>query len=398
MVSSQARWPGARASGGTGLDPSTKTAVRVLPSRLTLRIPRAGIVERRELVERLCQASNRSVVAIVGSAGYGKTTLLAQWSERDPRPFASLTLDDSFNDPAVLLTYLAFALAPTIEVGPEVFECLIAPHPAERGEVLAALAHSLSRNPSAVVVALDDVHLLTNDEGITAIQNPRPTPTERLQLAIAARWEPPLGLARMRAEGELFELGSPDLRFTEAEARALLATTGVDPPAKQLAELIRRTDGWPVALYLAGLGNDPTALPEMRPDTFTGDDRRLVDYIRAEFIDRLPTEDRLFLTRTSVLDELSGPLCDATLARSGSAAVLEAMEASNLLLQPLDRHRQRYRYVQVFREMLRHELERTEPAAAKRLLVRASDWCAENGLLRRRRRLRAAGRRRGTCR
>jgi LuxR family transcriptional regulator, maltose regulon positive regulatory protein len=373
--------PGARASDGTSIDPSAKTAVRVLPSRLTLRIPRAGIVQRHELVDRLCRASDRSMVAIVGSAGYGKTTLLAQWSERDPRTFASLALDESFNDPAVLLTYLTFALAPTIEVGPEVFECLIAPHPAERAEVLAALAHSLSRSPAAVVVALDDVHLLTNDEGITAIRTLAQHLPDGSQLAIAARWEPQLGLARMRAEGELFELGPPDLRFNEAEARELLAATGVDPPGMELGELLRRTDGWPVALYLAGLGNDPAALPEMRPDTFTGDDRLLVDYIRAEFVDQLPMGDRQFLTRTSVLDELSGPLCDATLARSGSAAVLEAMEASNLLLLPLDRHRQRYRYVQVFREVLRHELDRTEPGTARTLLRQASDWCAENGLL-----------------
>ena len=142
-----------------------------------------------------------------------------------------------------------------------------------------------------------------------------------------------------------------------------------------------RTDGWPAALYLAGLAGDTAAFPEMRAGQFTGEDRLLVDYVRSEFLDQLSADDLLFLTRTSVLDELSGPLCDATLLRSGSAAVLETLEKANLLLIPLDRHRLWYRYVQVFREVLRHELDRHDPAAARIIQLRASDWCAENGLL-----------------
>ena len=321
------------------------------------------------------------MVAVVAPAGYGKTTLLAQWTERDPRLFAWLSFDRTFNDPAVLLTYLAFALAHAVDVGPEVYDCLIAPHPAERSAVLAALASSVSRSPAPVVLVFDDVHLLTEAEGIQTLQTLAEHLPEGSQLAVAARREPPIGLARMRADGSVLDLTAHDLRFDSAEARELLAATGADLHGDQLADLVSRTDGWPAALYVAGLAGDAAAFPEMRPGHFTGEDRLLVDYVRSEFLDELLAEDLLFLTRTSVLDELSGPLCDATLLRSGSAAVLEALEKANLLLIPLDRHRLWYRYVQVFREILRHELDRHDPAAARVLQLRASDWCAENGLL-----------------
>ena len=170
-------------------------------------------------------------------------------------------------------------------------------------------------------------------------------------------------------------------RFTPAEAQELLAATGSDLQEDQLADLVSRTDGWPAALYFAGLAGDPAAFPEMRPGHFSGEDRLLMDYVRSEFLDQLSSDDLQFLTRTSVLDELSGPLCDAMLLRSGSAAILEALEEANLLFIPLDRHRLWYRYVHVFREILRHELDRHDPDAAGTLQLRASDWCAENGLL-----------------
>ena len=168
-----ARW------GGSGPAPP-ETAVRVLSSRLTPRIPRAGIVERRALVDRLCRTPDVNVVAVVAPAGYGKTTLLAQWAERDPRPFAWLCFDRTFNDPAVLLTYLAFALAHAIDVDPEVFDCLIAPHPFERSAVLAALASSVSRAPEPFVLVLDDVHLLTAGGGDPDRGDPRPAPPGRV--------------------------------------------------------------------------------------------------------------------------------------------------------------------------------------------------------------------------
>jgi LuxR family maltose regulon positive regulatory protein len=362
------------------MDPP-QTAIRVLPSRLTPPIHRGGIVQRRALVDRLLQASDKTMVAVVAPAGYGKSTLLAQWAAQDPRRFAWLSFEPSFNDPAVLLTYLAVSIADVINVEPEVFDGLVAPHPSERAAVVAGVASSVSRAAEHFVLVLDDVHRLVDPEGIAMLERIVEHLAEGSQLALAAQQDPPLARARMRSEGRLLDLGQQDLRFNASEARLLLASMGADLGKAEIAGLVSRTDGWPVALYFAGLASRAAELPELRPGQFAGDDRLLADYIRSEFLARVPADELLFLTRTSVLDEFSGPLCDAVLGQSGSAAILEEMEGSNLLLIPLDRQQRWYRYVKVFQEMLRHELDRAHPDAARGLVLRASDWCLENGLL-----------------
>ena len=332
------------------------------------------------LVTRLCKAQAVPLVAIVAPAGYGKTTLLAQWAAQDRRPFAWLSFDWRCNDPAVLFPYLAVAIAAVVPVEPAVFQDLAAPHALERQAVLAGLASALSRAPQPFVLVLDDAHLLTDTEGLEALT----TLAEHLlggsQFAAAARREPQLGLARLRAEGKVFDIGREDLRLDLADARQLLSAAGVKVTGRQVADLVSRTEGWAVGLYFAALAHSAENFRRGAQEPFSGDDRLVTDYMRAEFLNRLPADDYRFLTRTSVLDELSGPLCDSVAGRHGSAAVLERFEASNLLLVPLDRQRHWYRYHQLFREMLSHELERLEPGMAAVLALRASDWCAGNGL------------------
>ena len=201
------------------------------------------------------------------------------------------------------------------------------------------------------------------------------------QLVLAGRGEPPLGLARLRSQGRILDIGADDLRLGVPEARELLAAAGVHLSEPELAGLVARTEGWAAGLYFAAIAGNAGAFPLSGEGGFDGDDRLLTDYIRSEFLARLPEDDVRFLTRTSVLDELCGPLCDATLERTGSAAVLERMEASNLLLIPQDRQRRWYRYHHLFQVMLRHELERREPAACPVLTRRASRWCEANGLI-----------------
>jgi LuxR family transcriptional regulator, maltose regulon positive regulatory protein len=337
-------------------------------------------VQRPALVDRL-RSQAAPVVAIVAPPGYGKTTTLSLWAAQDRRPFAWLSLDWSHNDPAVLLTYLALALGEVIPVEPAVFEALRAPHPSQRAAIRTALARSAYRTPHPFVLAVDEAHQLTDAEGAEVLRTLAEHLPAGSQLAVAGRREPPLGLARLRSERRVIDIGIGDLRVDVPEARELLAAAGTDLTEPEAAELVARTEGWPVGLYFAAMAGGPHAFPRCRGSAFGGDDRLITDYIRTEFLDHLPPERLRFLTRTSVLDELCGPLCDATLERTGSAATLEEIEASNLLLVPLDRQRRWYRYHHLFQAMLRHKLERLEPAAVPVLARRASRWCEANGLL-----------------
>jgi LuxR family transcriptional regulator, maltose regulon positive regulatory protein len=197
---------------------------------------------------------------------------------------------------------------------------------------------------------------------------------------VTSRDEPPLPMARWRAEGRLAELGPGDLAMDQQEAGRVLAAARVELADAEVAELTRRTEGWPVALYLAALSIKTQHPRNGAGVGLSGRDRFLVDYLQSVLLSRLSPTEVQFLTRTSVLDRLSGPLCDAVLGTTGSAAVLASLERSNLLVVPLDRQREWYRYHQLFRELLRGDLERHEPELVRELTLRAAKWCAHHGL------------------
>jgi LuxR family maltose regulon positive regulatory protein len=355
-------------------------AVPVLPSQLTPPAIRRGTVARPALTSRLRTTAAVPAVIITAPPGYGKTTLLAEWTGRDPRPFAWLRITRHHHDPAVLVTYLAAALATVIPVEPAVFDELAHPHRPQRAAAVARLALSVSRSPRPFVLVLDDAHLLTGTEGLEAVETMVAHLPQGCQLAAAGRQEPPLGLPRLRAEGRVLDIGPEDLRLDADGGRQLLQGAGTQLADHELAELMTKTEGWPAGLYFAALAGSTGTYPGSPPGAFEGNDRLLTDYIRSEFLSHLPAEEVRFLTRTSVLEELCGPLCDTVLQQTGSAAMLEQIEASNLLLVPLDRQRRWYRYHHLFQGMLRHELDRTNPGAAPRLALRASHWCEANGL------------------
>jgi LuxR family transcriptional regulator, maltose regulon positive regulatory protein len=196
---------------------------------------------------------------------------------------------------------------------------------------------------------------------------------------VISRGEPPLPLARWRAEGRLAELGPGELQMSPVEAGSLLSAVRVELPDAEVAELTRRTEGWPVALYLAALSIK--AQPAGNGVGLSGRERFLVDYLQSALLSCLSPTEVQFLTRTAVLDRLSGPLCDAVLGTTGSAEMLEALERSNLLVVPLDRQRDWYRYHPLFRELLRGELERHEPELVGELTLRAARWCQRHGLV-----------------
>ena len=344
--------------------------------------PHLGVhvpVARVALLELLEDSSRTPVAAILAPPGYGKTTLLAQWAERDPRAFGWLTVDRRDNDPAVLLGNLAAVVDRIEPVGRDLLDAVDAGGAAAVDAVLPQLGSALSKAVPAVVV-LDDVHLLQDPDCLDAVARLIDYLPEGSQLAIASRGEPVLPLARLRAEGRVVELGPEDLAMEDGEASSLLEFGDVDPARVDVAELVRRTEGWPVALHLAVRAAGAGRRRAARPVALAGDDRLLVEYVDSELLSGLPERLVSFLTRCSVLDRMSGPLCDAVLATTGSADLLESLARSNLLTTPLDRRRQWYRLHRLFRELLRSQLERGEPGLAVELTRRAAEWCAANDL------------------
>jgi LuxR family maltose regulon positive regulatory protein len=357
----------------------TSVSVLTLEPRLQPHLGGDAQVPRAALLDRLQASSRTPVAAVLAPPGYGKTTLLAQWAERDPRAFGWLRVDRRDNDPSVLLRSLAAAIDRIEPVDGEALDALDAPGAPAVDAVLPRLGSALSLAPLPGVLVLDDVHLLHNRACLDVVTRLIDYLPPGSQLAIAGRGEPPLPLARLRAEGRLVEVGSEDLAMDCAEAGSLLAQGDVDVARVDVAEVVRRTEGWPVALRFAALSLGPDGRRAAPAAPLAGDDRFLVDYVQFELLSRVPRRLVSFLTRCSVLERLSGPLCDAVLATTGSADLLESLSRSNLLVTPLDRRGQWYRLHRLFRELLRGQLERREPALGVELARRAAEWCEGNG-------------------
>ena len=362
----------AQRAGGSAFD--------LVASKLHRPLIRPGTVRRSSLVERLARSGPCPVVSVVAPAGYGKTTLLSQWAERDGQAFAWVSVDEADNDPKVLLSYVAEALDAVEPIDQRVFDALASPASSVPGTVVPRLGSAFSSMTSPVVLVLDDVHVLRNSECRAALSVLADHVPGGSQLAFAGRAQPPLRVARLRAEGKILEIGPDDLSLTRDEASSLLRSAGLALTEDDVAELHERTEGWPAGLYLAALylrQGGPLASAAV---SFGGDDRLVSDYMESEFLSRISRQQRAFLTRTAVLERICGPLCDAVLEVSGSAAVLADLAGSNVLLVPLDRRGEWYRYHHLFRDMLLAELGRREPALMPVLRRRAAGWYLDNGL------------------
>jgi LuxR family transcriptional regulator, maltose regulon positive regulatory protein len=336
-------------------------------------------VARPFLIERLRGGDRHPIVSVVAPPGYGKTTLLAQWAERNGQAFAWVSVDEADNDPKVLLSYVAEALDAVEPLGERVFDALASPGSSVPGSVVPRLGSAFSSMTSPVALVLDDVHLLRNLECRSALSVLADHVPPGSRLALAGRSAPPLRIARLRAEGRLLEIGPGDLSLTAEEASSLLHNVRLALGPDEVAELHRRTEGWPVALYLAALCLREGSSFDRAAVSFGGDDRLVSDYLESEFFARISPQQRAFLTRTAVLERMCGPLCDATLERPESAATLAALARSNLLLVPLDRSGEWYRYHRLFRDMLLAELRRREPDLIPVLHRRAAQWYEHHG-------------------
>ncbi len=338
--------------------------------------PRAGTIPRAALVNRLRAARGVAVVVVSAPAGYGKTTLLAEWERRDERPFAWLSLDEAENDPTVFLTYVAAALDRVETVDPDVFKALSGSGSSFQS-IIARLGPSLGSLRSPIVVALDDVHVLRAPACIDALALLVEQLPAGSQVVLACRTAPALPLGKLRAEGRVLEIGPDDLSLTTREAQALLAGAGLKLAGHEVEALTRSTEGWPAGLYLAALSLRASREGGRSAAGIRGDDRYISDYFRLVLLESLPEAEIEFLTRVSVLDRMCGSLCDHVLERSDGAFELERLEQSNLFVVPLDHERRWYRFHHLFRDMLEDELERREPGLAARLSSRAADWHVE---------------------
>ena len=350
-----------------------------------LHVPAIGerLVHRAALLDALSAGRCRRLTLLSAPAGWGKTTLLAQWAldAGEDQRFGWLSLDPPDNDPVWFWMYVVAALQKISPgVGDRAFELLaMGADPVQ--VVLPALLNDLDTIASPMVLILDDYHLVVSravHEQIAFFISRIPA---NLHLVLATRSDPMLPLARLRAGGELAEMRTDDLRFGAGESEHLLNDVlGLDLAHEDIQLLHQRTEGWAAGLCLAALSLAGRADTGGFIRTFAGDNRHIVDYLMAEVLDGQPPELRSFLLRTSVLERLSGPLCDAMLQTSGSASVLEKIERENLFVVPLDMSRGWYRYHHLFGELLRTELRRSEPDLVADLNQRAAAWFETEGL------------------
>jgi LuxR family maltose regulon positive regulatory protein len=354
----------------------------VLASKLRPPAERPGAVIRETLLTRLNEDQRARLFLISAPAGWGKTSLLRDWRLADTTSgTAWVSVDPGDNDPVRFWAHVIASVAGVSQgFGAAGLQVLTAPGAGNIGTELPMLVNELAALPTPVTLVLDDYHLISSQEVLGSVSFLVEHLPVGFRLALAARADPDLPLARLRARGEMLEIRADDLRFTEAEAAALInGTLGLNLNPADIGALQQRTEGWAAGLYLAGLSLRGRPEPSAFVRAFAGDDRQIVDYLLAEVLDSLSAEIRLFLLRTSVLDRLSGPLCEAVADGQGAQRILEEMERSNLFLVPLDTRRRWYRYHHLFRELLRHELDRTEPDLAELLHRRASAWHRDHG-------------------
>jgi acetyl esterase/lipase len=374
--------PAAAASEAAAATPNV-----LLATKLNVPGLRPEFVARRRLTERLDENLGRALTLVCAPAGYGKTVLLADWARRAQRPAAWLSLDAGDNDPARFWRHTVGALdraAPGLAKG--VGPLLSPPAPASYEALVTALINELAAGPGAdeALLVLDDYHLIDSGavhESLGFLLEHRPP---GLHLVLASRSDPPLALPRLRGCGQLTELRAAELRFTADEAATLLrhmaAGAGAVLPDAAVAALVARTEGWAAGLQLAGLSL------RGQPDVagfvaaFAGSHRYVLDFLTEEVLERQSKQVRTFLLETSVLERLSGALCDAVTGWTGSQPLLEQVERAGLFLMPLDEVRGWWRYHHLFADLLRGRMQAEQPARMAELHRNAAAWYKDHGL------------------
>ena len=355
----------------------------VLETKLHAPAARPEWVQRAELIARLAGANAKLVLA-AAPAGFGKTTLVAQWqlSPAESRPFAWMSLDPGDNDPGRLWWHVAHALQRACpQFSADNVLALVRGQPADFAEtLLPLLINELAKLTEPVVLVLDDYHVISepdcHDQLAFLLLHLPPT----VQLVLLTRADPPLPLGRVRAAGELAEVGAHELRFAPAHAAELVAAVaGLELSPADLTKLVDLTEGWPAGIYLAALLLHGCPSPRDVIRQFSGDSRFVEEFLAEEVLGRQPGQVRQFLMRTSILGRFCAPLCDAVTGSANAAEIIDILERENLFVVPLDDTRQWFRYHHLFAEMLRGELSRAEPEIVATLHERAGAWHRRSG-------------------
>jgi LuxR family maltose regulon positive regulatory protein len=351
---------------------STKIAIpRIRPDRLT----------RSRLIDALDKALDRELILMCSPAGFGKTTLLADWAAAANVPVAWLSLDPDDDDPARFWRYVIAALDRACAgLGDRLLPLPTGPG-ADRG-VVTALINQIEAQAGDIVLVLDDYHVVKSPlihDGVAFLLSRIP---RRLHIVIATRSDPPLPLARFRVQGQLAELRDADLRFTSAESDGLLRQGWqLHLSPEVIAALAAKTEGWAVGLQLAALSLRDRSDPDALLSAFTGTHRYVLDYLTEEVLERQPDRIRAFLLHNSILDRMTAPLCNTVTGDADGQDMLERLERVNLFVVPLDEHRRWYRFHHLFAEALRAHLRRVEAERVPDLHRRAAEWCERNGLV-----------------
>jgi LuxR family maltose regulon positive regulatory protein len=357
----------------------------LLETKLYIPRGRPTLVPRPRLTERLEHGVKGKLTLVSAPAGFGKTTLLADWaagSAAGGQPAAWVSLDQADNNPALFWSYVISALGMVRSgVGQRALALVGSPQPSPIEWVLTGLINEINAIQGDVALILDDYHVIDAQPVHNAVAFLLDHLPPHAHVVVASRSDPPLPLARLRGLGELTELRASELRFTPGEAAAFLnEAMGLGLSAADVAALEARTEGWIVGLQLAALSMQGREDAAGFIRGFAGDDRYIVDYLVEEVLHRQPENLRTFLLQTSILDRLSGPLCDAVTGRQSSKRMLEALERGNLFVVPLDDRRHWFRYHHLFADVLRAHAEEEHPDELPLLHQRASEWYERNDL------------------
>lgn len=361
--------------------PATQWLLYEVPGSITrtkITPPRPSTISRPDLVQRLDAGAGARLTLIIAPAGWGKSSVLAEWASRSSVDVAWLCCDEADNNPTRFLRALVTAVDRVRPgVGGDLFAMLRSSQPLPADQLLAALAEAIAENPEPLTIVLDDFHLVEHPELLSSLEDLVATAPANLRVMVASRASPQWSLARWRAYGDVTEVGTAELAFTEAEIAAMIGNDRVDGEA--IRELRERSEGWVAGIRLAVLWLQRSGNAEDLGTCFQGTHRDIADYLAEEVFNRLSDDVRRFLLDTSVLDQFSALLADAVTGLTGAAAVVEQLEAQGLFLLPMDHERRWYRYHGIFREFLRGRLREEAPDREIDLHRRAAAWYRDHG-------------------
>ena len=368
------------------MDPS------LLSTKLFIPKSQKDLVPRPRLFEKLNKGQDKKLTLISAPAGFGKSTLLSNWVRQSEEDIVWVSLDESDNDPTMFLTYLIAALnqSDAIEtaIGKGSLSLLQSPQSPPVVDIMTSLINEITSLLGKITLVLDDYHLIQEpliDESLTFLIGHQP---QNLHLIIATRDDPQLPLVRLRAKGQMNELRAADLRFSLSETTEFLnQVMGLSLSVADITALETRTKGWIVGLQLAAISLQGQEDTTCFIKSFTGSHRFILDYLIEEVLEKQTKDIQKFLLKTSILDRMTGSLCDALTAQNNSQKILKYLEQANLFIVPLDNERRWYRYHHLFADLLREQLHQSDTSSTgdesgdvAELHLRASVWYEDNGL------------------